>query len=78
MSCIGNERAELVVPGCAILDAICHAWPVGRLRVADRGLREGMLLGLMAEDGVPVKGNPAANSQQKNAPTPHKKAGTTV
>ena len=78
MSCIGNERAELVVPGCAILDAICHAWPVGRLRVADRGLREGMLLELMAEDGVPVKGNPAANSQQKNAPTPHKKAGTTV
>ncbi len=61
MPCIGDERAELVLPGCAILEAICQAWPVGRLRVADRGLREGMLLELMINDGVPVVGNPAAN-----------------
>jgi exopolyphosphatase/guanosine-5'-triphosphate,3'-diphosphate pyrophosphatase len=45
--CIGPERADLVVPGCAILEAICRLWPVGRLRVADRGLREGIILGLM-------------------------------
>jgi exopolyphosphatase/guanosine-5'-triphosphate,3'-diphosphate pyrophosphatase len=45
--CIGRERADLVVAGCAILEAICRAWPVGRLRVADRGLREGMLLSMM-------------------------------
>jgi exopolyphosphatase/guanosine-5'-triphosphate,3'-diphosphate pyrophosphatase len=45
--CIGPERADLVVPGCAILEAICRMWPVGRLRVADRGLREGIILGLM-------------------------------
>jgi exopolyphosphatase/guanosine-5'-triphosphate,3'-diphosphate pyrophosphatase len=45
--CIGRERADLVVAGCAILAAICRAWPVGRLRVADRGLREGMLLAMM-------------------------------
>jgi exopolyphosphatase/guanosine-5'-triphosphate,3'-diphosphate pyrophosphatase len=45
--CIGPERADLVVPGCAILEAICRIWPVGRLRVADRGLREGIILGLM-------------------------------
>lgn len=45
--CIGNERADLVIAGCAILDAICDLWPVGRLRVADRGLREGILHGLM-------------------------------
>lgn len=45
--CIGPERADLVVPGCAILDAICRVWPVGRLRVADRGLREGIILSLM-------------------------------
>jgi exopolyphosphatase / guanosine-5'-triphosphate,3'-diphosphate pyrophosphatase len=64
MPCIGNERAELVIPGCAILEAICRAWPVGRLRVADRGLREGMLLELMIKDGVPVIGNPAANCRQ--------------
>ena len=57
LPCIGEERAELVVPGCAILEAICRSWPVGRLRVADRGLREGMLLELMAEDGNPITGN---------------------
>ena len=45
--CIGRERADLVVAGCAILAAICRAWPLGRLRVADRGLREGMLLAMM-------------------------------
>lgn len=45
--CIGAERADLVVAGCAILEAICRTWPVGRLRVADRGLREGIILGLM-------------------------------
>ena len=47
--CIGRERADLVVAGCAILEAICVLWPVGRLRVADRGVREGILMGLMAE-----------------------------
>ena len=46
--CIGPERADLVVAGAAILDAIWRTWPVGRLRVADRGLREGILLSLMA------------------------------
>jgi len=44
--CIGRERADLVVSGCAILEAIRRTWPVDRLRVADRGLREGILLGL--------------------------------
>jgi exopolyphosphatase/guanosine-5'-triphosphate,3'-diphosphate pyrophosphatase len=45
--CIGRERADLVLSGCAILDAICATWPVGRLRVADRGVREGILFDLM-------------------------------
>jgi exopolyphosphatase / guanosine-5'-triphosphate,3'-diphosphate pyrophosphatase len=45
--CIGHERADLVLSGCAVLDAICATWPVGRLRVADRGVREGILLNLM-------------------------------
>ena len=45
--CVGPERADLVVAGCAILEAICRRWRVARLRVADRGLREGILLGLM-------------------------------
>jgi exopolyphosphatase/guanosine-5'-triphosphate,3'-diphosphate pyrophosphatase len=46
-ACIGSERADLVLAGCAILEAICQLWPVGRLRVADRGIREGILLGLL-------------------------------
>ena len=45
--CIGEDRADLVVAGCAILEAMCRRWPVGQLRVADRGLREGILLDLM-------------------------------
>lgn len=47
--CIGPDRADLVVPGCAILEAVCELWPVERLRVADRGLREGVLMTLIAE-----------------------------
>ena len=45
--CIGPGRADLVVAGCAILEAICDAWPADSLRVADRGLREGILHSLM-------------------------------
>jgi exopolyphosphatase / guanosine-5'-triphosphate,3'-diphosphate pyrophosphatase len=45
--CVGRERADLVLSGCAILDAICATWPVGRLRVADRGIREGILFDLI-------------------------------
>jgi exopolyphosphatase/guanosine-5'-triphosphate,3'-diphosphate pyrophosphatase len=50
--CIGSERADLVLAGCAILEAIRRAFPCPRLRVADRGLREGMLVQMMREDGV--------------------------
>jgi exopolyphosphatase/guanosine-5'-triphosphate,3'-diphosphate pyrophosphatase len=51
--CVGRERADLVLSGCAILDAICATWPVGRLRVADRGIREGILYDLMRGDSEP-------------------------
>ena len=47
--CIGTGRAELVVAGCAVLEAVCRTWPAGRLRVADRGVREGILLALADE-----------------------------
>jgi exopolyphosphatase/guanosine-5'-triphosphate,3'-diphosphate pyrophosphatase len=50
--CIGAERADLVLAGCAILEAIRRAFPCRRLRVADRGLREGMLVQMMRADGV--------------------------
>ncbi len=44
--CIGPERADLVVCGCAILEALLREWPASRIRVADRGLREGILADL--------------------------------
>lgn len=51
-ACIGSQRADLVLAGCAILEAIRRAFPCQRLRVADRGLREGLLVQMMREDGV--------------------------
>jgi exopolyphosphatase/guanosine-5'-triphosphate,3'-diphosphate pyrophosphatase len=48
--CIGPDRADLVVSGCAILEAVCRRWPVGRLRIADRGIREGLLMEMMIAD----------------------------
>lgn len=43
---IGRSRADLVVAGCAVLEAVCNTWPAARMRVADRGVREGILLHL--------------------------------
>lgn len=51
-ACIGADRADLVLAGCAILEAIREEWPSERLRVADRGLREGILSELMGDAGV--------------------------
>ncbi|MBX3429312.1 MAG: Ppx/GppA family phosphatase [Hyphomonadaceae bacterium] len=48
-ACIGKDRADLVVIGGAILDAVLRVWPADRIRVADRGLREGVLMRLMAQ-----------------------------
>ena len=54
--CIGPDRADLVVAGCAILEAVCRRWPVGRLRIADRGIREGLLMEMMTADcAVPTQ-----------------------
>ena len=49
--CIGPDRADLVLAGAAILQAVQELWPCTRVRVADRGLREGILLSLMADRG---------------------------
>ncbi|WP_333605891.1 Ppx/GppA phosphatase family protein [Novosphingobium sp.] len=51
LNCIGRERADLVVAGCAILEAILDLWPSARLGVADRGIREGILRSLIASHG---------------------------
>ena len=53
--CIGRDRADLVVPGCAILDGILQAWPAARIRVGDRGLREGLLIDLIERWRAPRK-----------------------
>ena len=50
VACIGSERADLVVAGCAILEAILDLWPASRVGVADRGIREGILRNLMAHE----------------------------
>lgn len=52
LACIGRERADLVVAGCAILETILDLWPADRLGVADRGIREGILRSLMASEGM--------------------------
>jgi exopolyphosphatase / guanosine-5'-triphosphate,3'-diphosphate pyrophosphatase len=54
LPCIGLERADLVVAGCAILEAIMDIWPAQTLGVADRGIREGILRSLMARDGYKI------------------------
>lgn len=55
ISCIGRERADLVVAGCAILESIMDLWPAERVGVADRGIREGILRTLsIAGRDIPV------------------------
>jgi exopolyphosphatase/guanosine-5'-triphosphate,3'-diphosphate pyrophosphatase len=56
-ACIGAERADLVLAGCAIFEAIRRAFPCKRVRIADRGLREGILMELMQADGVWRRGS---------------------
>ncbi len=57
--CIGRDRADLVIAGCAILEAFCRLCPTAGLTVADRGLREGLLYLMMREDGVWAAEGPA-------------------
>ena len=60
---IGSDRADLVVAGCAILEAMLSTWNVKNLRVADRGIREGILRGLMKKDSVPKTASGASLEQ---------------
>jgi len=63
--CIGTDRATMLMAGCAILDVIYELWPSERIRVADRGLREGMLMGLMNKTQIRPREarNPKPKSQ---------------
>lgn len=65
--CIGPERADLIVAGCAILDSIWSVWPAERMRVGDRGLREGMLMSMIHEP--PRKSNGRTSSQRRRKAT---------
>ncbi len=53
--CIGPDRADLVLAGCAIFEAIRRAFPARRIRIADRGLREGLLMQMMQADRARMK-----------------------
>lgn len=66
--CIGADRADLVLAGCAILEAIHRRWPCQRLRVADRGLREGILTELMSSDGVWRRRRGPSDKQRRRRP----------
>ncbi|WP_288418419.1 Ppx/GppA family phosphatase [uncultured Novosphingobium sp.] len=64
LPCIGRERADLVVAGCAILEAILDLWPASRLGVADRGIREGILRSLISGHGSAQNaGRPATENR---------------
>ncbi len=66
--CIGQDRADLVLAGCAILEAFHREWPCAQLRVADRGLREGILMEMMIDDGVwtQTSGKKGNNKKRRN------------
>ncbi len=66
--CIGPERADFVLPGCAIFEAIRTVWPVADVMVADRGLREGMLLRMMRAGVRRRRPVPASCEQEAEAP----------
>lgn len=68
--CIGPDRADLVLAGCAILEAIRRRWPSPRMRVADRGLREGLLTDMMADDGVWRRGRSRRSHRPRDTKGP--------
>lgn len=69
--CIGPERADLVLAGAAILEAVLDTWPSQQLRVADRGLREGLILTMMRDDPARApRGGQPGRSRRKPAGRP--------
>jgi exopolyphosphatase / guanosine-5'-triphosphate,3'-diphosphate pyrophosphatase len=70
LPCIGQDRADLVVAGCAILESILDLWPARRLGVADRGIREGILRSLMAAERAGDRSLRALNRQRSDRGDP--------
>jgi exopolyphosphatase / guanosine-5'-triphosphate,3'-diphosphate pyrophosphatase len=65
ISCIGPERADLMLMGCALLSGVCQCWPVGKLRIADRGIREGLLVEMIKSH---QSSNRGAGADARRAP----------
>ncbi|HSJ78892.1 MAG TPA: Ppx/GppA phosphatase family protein [Erythrobacter sp.] len=74
LPCIGQDRADLVVAGCAILEAILDLWPARRLGVADRGIREGILRSIMAAERESERSLRALQKLRTNQPRGRKPA----
>jgi len=68
--CVGPDRVEFVLPGCAVFAAITRVWPAPRVVVADRGLREGMLLRLMRADRQRPRSAHRSGPRSAEAPVP--------
>ncbi len=49
---LGPERADLIIAGCAIVEAIADLWDAETMRVADRGVREGILYDLVGVERI--------------------------
>jgi 23S rRNA (uridine2552-2'-O)-methyltransferase len=71
--CIGPDRADLVLAGAAILQAVQELWPCSRVRVADRGLREGILLSLMSDRGGRRRRRRSGGRPMSDDPPPRKR-----
>ena len=69
-ACIGPDRADLVLAGAAILEAVQRAWPSDRVRVADRGLREGLLLQQMRAAKAPNRRRRRSRGRAQAAAAP--------
>jgi exopolyphosphatase/guanosine-5'-triphosphate,3'-diphosphate pyrophosphatase len=71
--CLSGGRSELMLPGLAILDAVWATWPAERLRVGDRGLREGILLSMM--HGARGGGGAGQTKRRRGGRKPSKPSG---
>ncbi|MBE7212507.1 MAG: Ppx/GppA family phosphatase [Gluconacetobacter diazotrophicus] len=76
--CIGAERAASVLPGCAIFDAIHRLWPTDSVVVADRGLRDGMLLRMMRDGGRTGRSPCMARGRAPAAPSQRRMSGAAL
>lgn len=47
--CIGSARTDYILSGCAIFEAIVRTFPIDQITIADRGVREGIIVSLMRE-----------------------------